>query len=438
MTISSSLNAGVTGLSVNASKLATIADNIANSKTKGYKRADVDFYSLAIGANGGGNYTAGGVRSSAVREVDAQGALISSGHPLDIAISGRGMLPVALVSSVNTQVGDLPLRLTATGSFRPDKDGLLRTSSGPGLALLGWPADVDGNIPVQARDSSAGLEPVEIYSARFAASPTTRMEVGVNLPAIETQAGATGATLSVPVEYFDNVGASQTLNVRFTPTIPATGASNTWTMELVDSATAAAGNPIAQFEVVFDDSRGSGGAVLSVTPITGGTYDPLTGEVEVTVDGGPMTLEIGAPGSSSHLTQLSAEFAPTSVTKNGTPVGTLTSVEVDENGFLSAIYDTGYTRVIYQIPVADVPNMNGLKAEDNQTFSLTQASGSLYLWDAGAGPTGSIIGYALQESTADIAGELTDLIETQRAYSSNAKVIQTVDEMLQETTNIKR
>jgi len=30
------------------------------------------------------------------------------------------------------------------------------------------------------------------------------------------------------------------------------------------------------------------------------------------------------------------------------------------------------------------------------------------------------------------------MIETQRAYTSNAKVIQTVDEMLQETANIKR
>ncbi|WP_281859050.1 flagellar basal body rod C-terminal domain-containing protein, partial [Litoreibacter halocynthiae] len=43
-----------------------------------------------------------------------------------------------------------------------------------------------------------------------------------------------------------------------------------------------------------------------------------------------------------------------------------------------------------------------------------------------------------EESTTDVAGELTALIQTQRAYSSNAKVIQTVDEMLQETTNIKR
>lgn len=43
MTISSSLNAGVAGLNANANKLASIADNIANSSTYGYKRAETDF-----------------------------------------------------------------------------------------------------------------------------------------------------------------------------------------------------------------------------------------------------------------------------------------------------------------------------------------------------------------------------------------------------------
>ena len=48
MGISSSLNAGVSGLNANANKLATISDNIANSQTYGYKRADVDFSSLTV------------------------------------------------------------------------------------------------------------------------------------------------------------------------------------------------------------------------------------------------------------------------------------------------------------------------------------------------------------------------------------------------------
>ena len=105
---------------------------------------------------------------------------------------------------------------------------------------------------------------------------------------------------------------------------------------------------------------------------------------------------------------------------------------------LRATYDTGFIRTLYQIPLVDVPNLNGLTALNNQTYQVSTTSGSFFLWDAGDGPTGAIAGYAREGSTTDVAAELTDLIQTQRAYSSNAKVIQTVDEMLQETTNIKR
>ena len=135
---------------------------------------------------------------------------------------------------------------------------------------------------------------------------------------------------------------------------------------------------------------------------------------------------------------MAAPFSPSSVRKDGSPICDLQSVEVDENGLLQAIYDTGFRRNLYQIPVGDVPNMDGLEALDGQAYGISGESGSLYLWDAGTGPVGAVSGYSLMESTTDIASELTDLIETQRAYSSSAKIVQTVDEMLQETTNLKR
>lgn len=150
-----------------------------------------------------------------------------------------------------------------------------------------------------------------------------------------------------------------------------------------------------------------------------------------------MTINIGRPGGTG-LTQISSSFSPTNVTKNGAAAGTLSAVEVDENGYLKATYDNGVTRTLYQVPLVDVPNPNGLIAMDNQTFKISPDSGAFYLWDAGDGPTGAVTGYAREGSTTDVAAELTDLIQTQRAYSSNAKIIQTVDEMLQETTNIKR
>jgi flagellar hook protein FlgE len=90
------------------------------------------------------------------------------------------------------------------------------------------------------------------------------------------------------------------------------------------------------------------------------------------------------------------------------------------------------------VPLVDLPNPNGLVAMDQQTYLPSTDSGSFFLWNAGDGPTGDVVAFAREESATDVASELTEMIQTQRAYSSNAKVIQTVDQMLQETTNIKR
>ncbi|WP_112320549.1 flagellar hook protein FlgE [Oceanibium sediminis] len=432
MSISSSMNAGVSGLSTNATRLATISDNIANSGTYGYKRADVDFSSIVI-TQREGTYSAGGVQVNTFREVDSRGSLVPTQNPTDIAIGGRGMLPVTGIADLDTPDANYPLLLTSTGSFRPNQDGYLVTESG--LVLMGWPADADGNIPVQPRDSGAGLEPVQVNRNQFSASATTEIRLGANLPASATQAGASGAPLQISTEYFDNVGASQTLVSTFTPTIPGVGQSNQWTLVITDEAQG--GAVVGEYTIEFDDTAGNGGEVLSVTPTTG-TYDGVTGVATFSVASGPIEMEIGALGSSAVLTQLSAEFAPAGVTANGAAVGSLTGVSVDPDGFVIAAYDSGFTRVLYQVPVADVPNLNGLAAEDSQAFSISADSGSVFFWDAGDGPTGGMIAFAREESTADIAAELTQLIETQRAYSSNAKIIQTVDEMLQETTNLKR
>ena len=112
------------------------------------------------------------------------------------------------------------------------------------------------------------------------------------------------------------------------------------------------------------------------------------------------------------------------------------AVRANSNVLAATLWQLGIS--VDCVPVADVPNFNGLRVLDNQAFALSQESGSMFLWDAGSGPTGGIQGFAREQSTVDIAQELTQLIQTQRAYSSNAKIIQTVDEMLQETTNLKR
>ncbi|WP_170342472.1 flagellar hook protein FlgE [Ruegeria arenilitoris] len=431
MTISSSLNAGVASLKANANRLATISDNIANSSTYGYKRVETDFHSMVTSGQGG-SYSAGGVRTTSQRLIDQRGSLVTTNNSTDLAVRGRGMLPVRPSSQIGTDSNEM--LLTTTGSFRTNAEGYLVTESG--LVLLGWPANADGSIPNVSRDTPAALQPVQLSVNQLSGSPTTAMNLRMNLPATATDAGAPGDTQPLSVEYFDNLGKPENVDIELIPTVPATGSSNEWTMILRDSASG--GTVIGEYTLTFTDSRTAGGTLASVTTVSGGTYDPTTGSFVVNVAGGPMEVNIGLIGDSDGITQLSDTFAPVSITRDGSAVGTMSSVQVDENGYVYALYDTGVTRRMYQIPLADVPNPNGLTALDSQTYAPSRDSGTYFLWDAGEGPTGELISFAREESTTDVATELTSMIQTQRAYSSSAKVIQTVDEMLQETTNIKR
>ena len=73
-------------------------------------------------------------------------------------------------------------------------------------------------------------------------------------------------------------------------------------MEITDSAQA--GASIGNYTLTFDDSQANGGTLASVTVNSGGAYDPATGELDLTVDGGPLTVTIGQLGDTNGLTQL--------------------------------------------------------------------------------------------------------------------------------------
>lgn len=435
MTISSAMNAGVAGLNANATRISTISDNIANSATYGYKRASADFSSLVLASGrGAGSYTAGGVTVSTFRQIDESGGIVGTANALDLAVTGRGMIPVMPAGQAAAGVTDGSLLLTTTGSFDMDEAGRVVTATG--LVLLGWPVASDGTVSARSRDTITGLQPVIVNPAQTRADPTTEIALNLNLPATATTAGSPASPYPVTVEYYTNTGTAETVTMTFTPNPGAAGMSNQWTLVITDSASG--GAVIGEFDLEFDDTRAAGGTLAAVTDVSGGTYDAITGELSLTLPGGPLAVSIGALGERGGITQLSDSFAPGTTTRNGSPPGMLTTLSVDERGFVVGTYSTGHVQRLYQIPLVDVPNVNGLEAGSDQTYRITRDSGPYYLWDAGDGPTGRIQGYSRESSATDLAAELTALIQTQRAYSSNAKIIQTVDEMMQETTNLKR
>ncbi|MGB6231481.1 MAG: flagellar hook-basal body complex protein [Litorimonas sp.] len=424
MTITSSLNAGVMGLNVNATRLATISNNIANSATYGYKRADVDFSSLVISQRRG-IYSAGGVQATAVRDVSDTGPLISTGRSTDLSVNGTGMLPVTNVQGLNLPSTDRDFMMVPTGGFAPDAAGYMRTESG--LYLMGWELDASGQPLTGSRSTQTSLVPINITAGRFSAEVTSEVTLGANLPG-DLALVPVGETLELPIEYYDQIGLPQTMNASFT----RTGAGD-WSVTMSDRST---GTPVptASFDIQFN----ADGTLGAVTPVTGATFDAATGNVSFNLPSGPVDMFVGRLGTAEGLSQIGTTFQTQDVFANGFPAGELQSLFVDPDGKLQAIYNTGASRTLFQIPVATVNNPDGMTPMGNQAYSVSAESGGVYFWNAGDGPSGSVAGFSLMESNTDIAAELTNLIETQRAYSSNAKIVQTVDEMLQETTNLKR
>jgi flagellar basal-body rod protein FlgG len=83
------------------------------------------------------------------------------------------------------------------------------------------------------------------------------------------------------------------------------------------------------------------------------------------------------------------------------------------------------------IEIARFTNPAGLQAEGNNLLTETSASGQPQVGPGAIDGRGSVRQGALESSNVNIVQELVDMIETQRAYEVNSKMIQSTDQMLQ-------
>ncbi|NGM50584.1 flagellar hook protein FlgE [Caulobacter sp. 602-2] len=149
-------------------------------------------------------------------------------------------------------------------------------------------------------------------------------------------------------------------------------------------------------------------------------------------------IQIDLANAAGGLTQYNSQSVVQSVNTNGTAFGNLTNIEVDEDGYVSAIFDNGVTRRIAQVAIATFSNPNGLKGVNGNAYRVTNESGTYSLKTPGQGGAGSLAPSTLEASTVDLSTEFTGLITTQRAYSASSKIITTADQMLEELLSIKR
>ena len=452
MSIFGAMRSGVTGLFSQSQALGMIADNIANVNTVGFKAVRPRFSTLVTAQSSADLHSPGGVQSRVEREVDQQGLLTSSAVSTDIAISGSGFF------TVNDKTdGTGNTFFTRAGEFRPDKEGNLVNSGGH--TLMGWP--IDNNGTVQQTNVLSAFTVLNTANLTSAPVATTTIDIGANLPASATSGDANSLTAQV----FDRQGGQHSLGLTFT----RTATNNTWDV----TGTISNGNfvdPDANNDGTNDPLTTTGvfptgtirigtlsfnqdGTLNTITSTSAtatdvGVVNATTSKFETTFDFDATTtttadrvtvaLDFGTLGQADGFTQFQGNFTPNFIEQNGKQFGSLNSVNIDENGITTALFDNGETRDIFQVPVITFNNPNGLQERTGNVYVETTNSGPAVALEPGRGGAGEIAPAALEQSTVDLADEFTRMIVTQRAFSASTRIITTADEMLEELTRIIR
>ncbi len=411
------MNASVTGMSAQSNYLSNIGQNISNASTTGYKQADTEF-STMVDQAGVGQTTAGGAITTTRLDIAKQGTLTGTTSSTDLAISGNGFFVVSDASGQQY--------LTRAGSFVADKNGNLVNAAG--YYLNGY--SLANGAPTMASNSLSGMQIVNVNSATLSASPTTSGTLTANLPSTDAiiaaanlpSANSASSTYDekTSMVMYDNLGASHTIDLYFAQT-----SSGNWEATAFDHSAASStggfpysSGPLATTTLNFSASNG----YLSSTSANSLAI-PLPG-------GATMNLSL------SGMTQLAGSFAVSTAQVNGNAAASISSVTIASDGTLSYQLTNGSTVSAYKIPLASVPSPDNLEALSGNVFSPNILSGQAAVGTAGSGQLGTIQSSELEESTVDIATELTNMIVAQRDYQANSQMFKAGADLMNTLVNL--
>lgn len=244
----------------------------------------------------------------------------------------------------------------------------------------------------------------------------------INFPGFQTvQQGETN-TQTMSTSVYDDLGQAHSLIMEFTQTD-----ANEWqyNARFVDGQQISSGETGT---ITFDElGQISSGSSFNIT------FEPGNGANTT-----GFAVELGDSGQGTQFTQYAGSNSAKVVNQDGYAQGALVDISIDGDGRLEGIYDNGKNMVLSQLALAQVQNQNGMEMVGGGLFRPTSAAGEVFINTAENFAETNINSGSLEGSNVDLAKEFTDMITSQRAYQSNARVISTSDEMLMEAVNLKR
>jgi len=463
MSLTSSLYSGISGLRATGDSMQIIGDNLANTNTTGFKSANYSFEDLlsqSISTQAGSAQIGRGTALSDISTSWTQGSFETTGNSTDLAISGDGFFIARNFDNDSTYY-------TRAGEFGFDNEGNLVSSNG--YIIQGWELNEDGeaigavtditldsftsppqessevslivNLDADAANNTAGLEtvwdgtadtPIESVSYEYQTAVTVYDSLG-NTHDVTLYFDKNSDTLS-EWEYLITCAPEEDLRAGVAATSDqgmlgygtitfseSSGEITGMTMNNYDG-TALTQNTTGYFEFTSDFLGGAAGATEQNVALNLGTrWNAGSWENE---------------GQST--TQYATESTTTFQTADGYGAGALQAVDVGTDGTITGSYSNGASIPLYRIALANFVNVDGLKKLGGSLYAETSESGAATTNFPGTSGLGSISPNSLEQSNVDIASEFVKMIQIQRSYQANSKIITTVDDMLSNTINMKR
>lgn len=441
MGLTRSLSVGASSLRAHQQRFDVISNNLANANTIGFKNNKANFQeqfnqvynfgkspdaAAGAGSSGGKNpiQYGLGVKMGAIQQDFSQGIIENTNRPLDLALQGEGFFIFNQGGTDN---------YSRAGSISRDKDGFL-VDSATGAYLQGYNVNkTDTGTIVKDADGInqlTGLQANLQIPDETLSSP--RQTENISLWGNLNSSNPEGTEKHTSIKIFDVLGNDHELKFTFTKTANANEYS--LVAQIDGQALTTSENTIT-----FNND-GTLNTPLELQ-ITAADLNTAVG-TEVFDAGEPKDLNVTLADANnllSGLTQLAGQNAASFKQQDGYQAGQLQSLEVDAEGRLLGAFTNGQTELLGQVLIAKFANQEGLVRKGDNFYAPSPNSGAANIGTAGnIFSSTEVVGYALEQSNVDMTTEFTEMISTQRAFEAASRVITVSDQLLGETTILKR
>jgi flagellar hook protein FlgE len=359
---------------------------------------------------------------------DAKGpALVASGDTLTLsATKGGQTLPTATFTVTSTStVSDLESFLQngtqidtgATGAPGPT----------PGITFGSSPGDASGTGRFIITGNSGTANALSIASSGFVDTTTGTSPImfsdGTNTAGVAS--APSGESVQTSLTAYDSLGNPLSINV--TAVLESKSSAGTSWRYYASSPDNQGGSAVLGDATLNFDN---GGNLLSVSNNTIAINRAGTGAQPV------QNISLDFSGVHALSDTSASILEPTA--QDGSPLGTLSSFSVGNDGTITGSFSNGLTRTLGQVAMATFGNPEGLVDNGNNMFSAGAGSGQAVISAPQTLGAGQVLAGSLEQSNVDISKEFINMIIASTGFSASSRVITTSDQLISELLNSTR